>query len=170
MLGEPQPVPPTAQLPPLDYAAAARAEAATRAAGAWSPRHLRDCWIALVVAAGLLGIAAAILADARAVWGVVLGTVVVGGFFTLSTVVISGVGRRWPARLMWAALGTYVGKMVALGIVLVVLPRDGAIDVRWMAGAVASGVLVWLGAHLRYVMTTKIFYVDPGNNTGSTDR
>ena len=30
------------------------------------------------------------------------------------------------------------------------------------AGAIGLGLFCWLGAHMRYVWTLKIFYVDPG--------
>ena len=83
-------------------------------------------------------------------------------FFTVSTLVIAWVGQRNPKRVMWAAVGTYIVKIVALGVVLVMIPRDGpVVDTRWMAGAVGLGLFLWLGAHMRYVWTTKIFYVDP---------
>jgi ATP synthase protein I len=36
------------------------------------------------------------------------------------------------------------------------------VNTRWMAGAVAVGLVAWLAAHLRYVWTLKLFYVDPG--------
>ena len=39
---------------------------------------------------------------------------------------------------MWAALGAYVAKMLALGIVIAVIPRDGLIDTRWLAAAVGG--------------------------------
>jgi len=52
--------------------------------------------------------------------------------------------------------------VVALGIVLVAMPTDGLVNTRWMAGAIGLGLFCWLGAHMRYVWTLKIFYVDPG--------
>ena len=104
-----------------------------------------------------------IVGGSRAVVGVAVGTLIVGLFFTVSAVVIAEVGRRNPKRVMWAALGAYVFKIVALGVVLVMIPRNGpVIDTRWMAGAVGLGLFGWLAAHMRYVWTTKIFYVDPG--------
>ena len=30
------------------------------------------------------------------------------------------------------------------------------------AGAIGLGLFLWLGAHMRYVWTLKIYYVDPG--------
>ena len=69
------------------------------------------------------------------VLGVVLGTVIVGLFFTVSTVVIAWVGKTNPRTVMGAALGAYLIKVVVLGVVLVMIPRDGPVNVKWMAGA-----------------------------------
>ncbi|MEO5835051.1 MAG: hypothetical protein ABIR83_17015 [Nakamurella sp.] len=155
------PTPPSDALPPLRFEFAARAEAQARSGGPWSLRHLRLCWIALGVAGGLLAVAALLLRGAGAAIGSVLGTSIVGLFFTVSAVVIAKVGARHPERVMWAALGAYVIKMLALGIVIVVIPRDGLLDTRWLAGAVCLGLVVWLAAHLRFVWTNKIMYVVP---------
>ncbi len=152
---------PAEPLPPLNHARAARAEQATRSAAAWQPGHLRWCLIALVAAGTVLAIVGGLVVGASAVWGVLLGTVIVGLFFSLSTGAIIWVGRRAPSQLMWAALSVYFAKMVALGFVLVLLPRDGPFDTKWMAGAIGLGIAVWLFAHLYSVVTTKIYYVDP---------
>lgn len=133
----------------------------SRARGMWSLAHLRLCWTALVAAGVVLGIVGGLTAGGRAVAGVAMGTAVVGVFFTISAVVLARVGSRNPQAVMMAALTTYVLKVVALGIVLVLMPVDGPVDTRWLAGSVALGVFAWLAAHLRYVWTLKIFYVDP---------
>lgn len=127
----------------------------------WSLAHLRLCWAALLVAGAVLAVIGGLTAGGRAVAGVALGTAIVGLFFTVSAVVLARVGSRNPQAVMMAALTTYVAKVIALGVVLVLMPVDGPVDTRWLAGAVALGVFTWLAAHLRYVWTLKIFYVDP---------
>ncbi|MET3803428.1 ATP synthase protein I [Nakamurella sp. UYEF19] len=141
--------------------AAQRAAERSRTGGVWSLGHLRICWIALVVAGTLLLVAAALLSGGRAVAGVALGTVIVGIFFSFSAVVIAKAGQVSPKLVMVAALSAYVFKIVALGVVLTFMPRDGVFDTRWMSGAIGLGLFVWLGAHMRYVWTTKVYYVDP---------
>ena len=133
----------------------------SRSRGMWSLAHLPLCWTVLVTGGAVLGVIGALTAGGRAVAGVALGTAIVGLFFTVSAVVLARVGSRNPQAVMMAALSTYVVKVIALGIVLVLMPVDGPIDTRWLAGAVALGVFGWLAAHLRYVWTLKIFYVDP---------
>ena len=134
----------------------------SRSAGIWSLGHLNLCWAALLAGGLVLGVIAAISSGLGAVLGVVLGTAIVGIFFTVSAVVIAHVGSTNPKTVMLAALFTYVIKVVALGIVLVAMPTDGLVNTRWMAGAIGLGLFCWLGAHMRYVWTLKIFYVDPG--------
>lgn len=147
--------------PLLDRRVAEKAARRSAAGGVWSLGQLRICWAVLVVAGALLTIAGAAVSGSRAVWGAALGTGIVGIFFTLSAVIIAQAGQRNPKAVLPAALSTYVVKIVGLGVVLVTIPRDGPIDTRWMAGAIGLGVFCWLGAHLRYVWSTKFFYVDP---------
>jgi ATP synthase protein I len=144
-----------------NVAAAERAANRSRTGGVWSLGHLPICWISLVAAGAVLTVVGAFVSGGRAVAGAALGTAIVGLFFSFSAVVIARVGERNPKLVMWAALGAYVFKIIALGVVLTVLPRDGVFDTRWMAGAVGLGLFVWLGAHMRYVWTTKVYYVDP---------
>lgn len=151
--------------PPLvDLTTPAAAARRSRSGGVWSLDHLKICWAVLVAGGVALATVGALVVGARAAWGVALGTVIVGVFFTFSTVVIARVGQRNPKQVMWAALGAYVFKIMALGVLLMTIPKDGAVDTRWMAAAVGLGLFGWLGAHMRYVWTTKIFYVDPGDD------
>lgn len=148
---------------PSDLRIAEAAAAAERSrAGIWSLAHLRWCALALLGAEAVLAVVAALVAGAGAATGVGIGAVIVGGFFTASTLIVAWVGRRSPKAVMVTALVTYAVKVLALGVVLTVMPRDGFVQTRWMAAAVALGVVAWLAAHLRYVWTAKIFYTDPG--------
>ena len=142
--------------------AAQRIADRSRSEGIWSLGHLRICWFALLAGALVLGIVGAAVGGLGAALGVVLGTVIVGAFFTFSAVVIAWVGKTNPATVMVAALFAYVIKVLVLAIVLMTMPIDGLINVRWMAGAIGLGLFLWLGAHMRYVWTLKIYYVDPG--------
>lgn len=144
-----------------NIAAAQRAANRSRTGGVWSLGHLKICWLALGVAGVLLIAAGAVVAGGRAAAGAALGLLIVGAFFSVSAVVIARAGQANPKFVMIAALATYVVKIVALGVVLTFLPRDWIFDTRWMAAGVGLGLFVWLGAHMRYVWTTQIYYVDP---------
>ena len=142
--------------------AAQRIADRSRSEGIWSLAHLRLCWIVLVGGASALAVAAGLIDGVGAVLGVVLGTVIVGAFFTFSAVVIAWVGKTNPKTVMVAALFAYVIKILVLAIILMTMPIDGQVNVRWMAGAIGLGLFLWLGAHMRYVWTLKVYYVDPG--------
>lgn len=145
-----------------NVAAAQRAAQRSRTGGVWSLGHLPVCWAALSVAGVVLVIVGQFVSGGRAAAGAALGTGIVGVFFSFSAVVIAKAGQRNPKLVMMAALSAYVVKIVALGVVLTFMPRDGTFETHWMASAVGLGLFVWLGAHMRYVWTTKIYYVDPG--------
>ncbi len=149
------------QHPDLPLAQVRRAEERSRSAGPWSLAHLRVCWLVLLAAGAVLTVVAAAVAGGRAAASAGIGIGIVGAFFTVSAVLIAAVGARVPKAVLATALATYLVKMVALGAVVVLLPRDGYVQPRWMAGAVAVGLIAWVGAHLRYVWTAKIFYTDP---------
>ncbi|MGI8418246.1 MAG: hypothetical protein ACR2P2_19020 [Nakamurella sp.] len=149
-------------VPPLDLTIAEKAARRSRTGGVWSLGHLGVCWATLLIAGAVLTVVGALVSGAGAAWGVVIGTFIVGLFFSISAVVIAKAGEWNPKAVLPAALGTYVVKIVALGVVLTVMPRAGFVDTRWMAGAVGLGLFCWLGAHLQYVWTSKILYVDPG--------
>lgn len=144
-----------------NIAAAERAANRSRTGGVWSLGHLTICWIALTAAGVLLIVAGAVFSGGRAAAGAALGALIVGAFFSVSAVVIAKAGQINPKLVMIAALAAYVVKIVALGLVLTFLPRDWIFDTRWMAAGVGLGLFVWLGAHMRYVWTTQIYYVDP---------
>lgn len=151
---------------PVDLTKQAKAAQAiadrSRSAGIWSLGHLKLCLPTLMAGGLVLGVIGGFAAGLGAVLGVVLGTVIVGVFFTFSAVVIAWVGKTNPKTVMVAALFAYVIKVLVLGIVLATMPIDGIVDVKWMAGAIGLGLFLWLGAHMRYVWTLKIYYVDPG--------
>lgn len=159
MTGTPQPG------KPVDLTAQAKAAQQiadrSRSAGIWSLGHLKLCLMALIGGGVVLGVIAALVSGLGAVLGVVLGTVIVGAFFSFSAVVIAWVGKTNPGTVMVAALFAYVIKVLILAIVLMTMPIDGLVNVKWMAGAIGLGLFLWLAAHMRYVWTLKLYYVDP---------
>lgn len=127
----------------------------------WSLDHLRLCWTVLLAGGVLVTVAAALVTGWAGIFGSLLGTAIVGAFFTVSAVAVARAGRENPSAVMMTALLTYVVKIVALGLVMVLVPRDSVVDSRWMAGAIGVGLVGWLGAQLRTVWTRQVFYVDP---------
>lgn len=152
---------PSRPAPDLPLAQVQRAAARSRAAGPWSLEHLRLCWIVLVAVGAVLALVVGLVVGGRALAGVAVGIAIVGAFFTLSAVAIATIGARHPGAVLVTALAAYLVKIVALGAVIVLMPANGPVSPRWMAIAVVIGLVSWIGAHLRYVWTAKIFYVDP---------
>ncbi|NNG34146.1 hypothetical protein [Nakamurella aerolata] len=159
-MSSPDPSGAAADRPLLDLSTAERAAKRSDMA-VWSLGHLPICWAALGAGTAVLAVVGGLVTGWYAVWGTLIGGAIVGLFFTVSAVIIARVGACNPKRIMAAALATYVLKIVALGVVLTVMPRDGWVDTRYLAGSVGLGLFCWLGAHMRYVWTSKIFYVDP---------
>ena len=139
----------------------AQVERAIARGRAWSLEHLRVCWAVLGLGTAVLAATGFGIGGPGAGVGALVGGAIVGLFFTVSAVAIAKAGRVNPRLTLPTALGTYFVKIVGLGVVLSVVPRNGFLDVRWLGGAIVLGLVCWLGAHLRYVWTVKIFYVDP---------
>jgi ATP synthase protein I len=94
-------------------------------------------------------------------YGAVLGLVVVMAFFSISWYVVSSASARGPAIMMGAALGTYIVKVVLLGILLVMFRDTEAFDFKAFAWTILVGVICWTGFQVRAFMRQRILYVDP---------
>lgn len=100
---------------------------------------------------GLVAAPAALVAGLVAgrpqVLGVVVGALVVAGFFTLGSVSTSLAAAYAPALSMVVALVTYALQVVLLAVVFLELTATdasrAAVDVHWAAGAVIVGTLLW---------------------------
>ena len=112
---------------------------------------------ATLVAAPVTGLLAG-WADAV---GVVVGAVIVTGFFAVSAIVIAWAGRIDDTYTLPAALLTFLAKALVLFAVLHALPADGWLDRLTLAWTVVVGALLWSGVQLRWVWTRKLYYVPP---------
>lgn len=93
--------------------------------------------------------------------GAALGVAVVLAFFGLSWVVISTASQSGPTMMMGAAFGTYVVKIVLLGILLVSFRDTTAFDFQAFAWAVLVGTVVFMAFEVRAFLRQRILYVDP---------
>ena len=114
----------------------------------------------LVVGVGLV-ILFSVLSGLPGFFGAVLGLAVVMAFFSISWYVVSGASARGPAIMMGAALGTYIVKVVLLGILLVMFRDTEAFDFKAFAWTILVGVICWTGFQVRAFMRQRILYVDP---------
>ncbi|WP_234356314.1 ATP synthase subunit I [Blastococcus sp. Marseille-P5729] len=127
---------------------------------AWTMRHLRAGYVTTAMLAAVGSVVGFLVAGWPAVLGVLLGLVIVTLFFAISTWVVVAAGRRDDRLTLPAALVAFTIKVVLLGVVLVLLPRDGPVDVQAMGWAIFAGVIVWLASQVRFVLRQQTFYVE----------
>lgn len=101
------------------------------------------------LAVGAVVVVVAAFAGARPAWSAALGVGVVVLFFSLSLLVMRRTAHLEPTTVMAVVLASYTVKIVALGLVMVLL-RDAA----WLSGtALALSIIVctvvWLGLEMR---------------------
>ncbi len=116
-----------------------------------------------LLATGLVGALSsalgALLSGSAAASGALIGTLMVGFFFTFGAVVLGAVAKIAPATSLLIALLTYTLKVVLIGLVFVGLSASGAlesaIDARWLGGTVIVCTLVWLTTQIVVTMRSR---------------
>ena len=115
----------------------------------------------LAVAAG-----AGYLRGVQGLLGALLGAVLVVASFGLGLYVARRTAQLHPLATMTAAMSSYLFKITALLLVLVVVRRTEAVDRGSVGIAVLVCVLVWLGAEIRAFLGLRLLYVDPSAGPG----
>lgn len=99
------------------------------------------------VSATVAGVVAAVVAGRPQVLGVVVGALVVAGFFTMGSLSASLAAAYAPGLSLVVALVTYALQVVLVGVVFLELTATpgarAGVDVDWAAAAVIAGTLVW---------------------------
>lgn len=114
---------------------------------------------------GLLAVVVGMFSGPKAAWSAALGAVLVLAFFTVSLLAMKRTAHLAPTAVMLVVMVTYTVKILALGLVMVVL-RDAA----WVSGY-AVGVtitvctLVWLYFEMRAYKRLRIFAFSPQDDT-----
>jgi len=102
-----------------------------------------------------------LVGDATAAWSAALGAAVVVVFFSLSLLVMRQTAQLQPIAVMAVVLACYTGKILALGIVMIVLR-----DATWLSGqalalSIIACTVVWLAFEMRAFTKLRIL-VAPG--------
>lgn len=128
----------------------------------WDISHLRSGLVA-TGALGALGVPLALwLRGGHGAFWLLVGLVIVAGFFSVSALAIALAGKCFgDAATLPAAVGTYLLKIGILGGVMVTIRDLDWLDAPALATAVLAGTVTWTAVHCRRVWTAKIYYVDP---------
>jgi hypothetical protein len=131
------------------------------AAVPWDVSHVR----AGLVATGVLAVIGVPLAwlvrDARAAAWVLAGLALVVAFFSVSAYAVAAAGRVADSLTLPVALGTYLIKVIVLGVVLVSVRDQPWLDPKAFGLSIVAGTVTWTVVHARRVWTTPVYYVDP---------
>src|ERR1700742_2316471 len=113
-----------------------------------------------VVAAAAVVICA-VLGGSKGAYGALIGVAVVTAFFAISIIVVGRAAKVNPMAMMVAALGTFLGKMVAFLIVLALLRHSTAFNGRDLGFTALACILAWSASQVITSMKLNMPYVEP---------
>lgn len=163
MSGSPaEPARPPAEPPRPAGAGAAAGLPSPASAVPWDLGHLRTGLMTTGVLAAVGVPGAWLLRDGRAAAWVAVGLAIVAAFFSLGALAVAAAGKLGDELTLPAALGTYLVKVVLLGVLMVSVRDQPWLDPAALGLSVLVGTLAWTAVHARRVWTSRIYYVDPG--------
>ena len=113
------------------------------------------------VVAAVAVIICVLLDGAKGAYGSLIGVAVVAVFFGISILVVGRAARVSPMAMMVAALGSFVVKIVAFMIVLIVIGRSTAFNGRMLGFTALACILAWSAAQVGTAMKLQVPYVEP---------
>jgi ATP synthase protein I len=134
-------------------------------------RIVRAGVLATAAVGALVVLAAGLLAGTKGVYGALLGTALAMAFFAVTIVAVSAAGRVANELMLPAALGTYLVKVVGIGLALWLLRDTTAFNRPAFALATVIGACVFLVAELRFALRSRTPYVqtpEPDRRPGSS--
>lgn len=110
---------------------------------------LRGSLVPTVVVGVIAVVVAAVLGGGKPATSAALGAALVVVFFSLSLLVMRQTAHLQPTAVMAVVLATYTGKILALGIAMIVLR-----DASWLSGqalalSIIACTVVWLAFEMR---------------------
>jgi hypothetical protein len=135
--------------------------AAPRPAAGWDLSHVR-AGLATTAVLAVVGVPIIwLVRDGRAAAWVLAGLAIVAAFFSVGAYAVALAGRYSDSLTLPVALGTYLGKVALLGVLLVAVRDKPWLDPRPFGLAIAAGTIAWTVVHARRVWTAQLYYVDP---------
>jgi ATP synthase protein I len=124
----------------------------------------RSAVLTAAVAAVMIGICAA-LGGAKGVYGALIGVGIVTIFFGISVVAVGKAAKISPQVMMATAMGTYIVKIIAFMVVLVVLGKSTAFNGKLLGFTALVCILAWCASQVVNTMKLKMLYVDPDGSS-----
>ena len=113
------------------------------------------------VVAAVAVVLCAALGGSKGAYGALVGVGVVTAFFAISIIVVGRAARANPMAMMIAALGTFLGKIVAFMIVLALLRHSTAFNGKMLGFTALACILAWSASQVITSMKLKMLYVEP---------
>jgi ATP synthase protein I len=127
-------------------------------------RIVRAGLVATAAVGLVVVIAAGVLAGWSGVYGALLGTALAMAFFAITIVVVSAAARIATELMLPAALGTYLIKLIGIGLALFFLRDTTAFNRTAFALATVIGACVFMVAELRFALRSRTPYVTTPEN------
>jgi ATP synthase protein I len=127
-------------------------------------QYLRVVWwsVALTsVVAAIAVVLCAVFGGTKGIYGALIGVGVVTVFFAISILVVGRAARVSPMAMMVAALGTFLGKMIAFMIVLAVLRHSASFNGKMLGITALACILAWSASQVVTSMKLNLLYVEP---------
>ena len=113
------------------------------------------------VVAAVAVVLCAALGGSKGAYGALFGVGVVTAFFAISIIVVGRAALVNPMAMMVAALGTFLGKMIAFIIVLALLRHSTAFNGKMLGFTALACILAWSASQVITSMKLKMLYVEP---------
>ena len=126
--------------------------------------------LATALVAVVVVVVAGALAGVAGVYGALLGSALAIAFFAVTIVAVSVAGRVADELMLPAALGTYLLKVIAIAVLLMLLRDTTAFDHTAFALATVIGACVFMVAELRIALRARTLYVEPGKAQAGEDQ
>jgi ATP synthase protein I len=128
-------------------------------------RIVRGAALASAAVGAAVVVVAGLLAGWAGGYGALLGTALAIAFFAVTIVAVSAAARVASELMLPAALGTYLVKVIGIGLALFFLRDTTAFDRAAFALAAVIGACVFLVAELRIALRARTPYVTtPGED------
>jgi ATP synthase protein I len=113
------------------------------------------------VVAAVAVVLCAAFGGSKGAYGALIGVGVVTAFFAISIIVVGRAARVNPMAMMVAALGTFLGKIIAFMIVLALLRHSTAFNGKMLGFTALACILAWSASQVVTSMKLNMLYVEP---------